>query len=229
MLDSRKYFRDDIAYILPMGAFLAFTWVGATYKETFPWVYISKTIIAAILLVWLWNRFTKVRWTHLHWGVIVGVIGIVQWVGMEKLLMHFPALSWTRMTADISKDAFRPFDYFTTPAAAWSWIILRWAGASLVVPVMEELFWRDYLWRTISSPNDFKLEPVGTYDKSAFWIVPLIFATVHVQWLTAIVWALMIALLLVRTKSIGACMVAHSVTNFLLGAYVLWTKDWGFW
>jgi hypothetical protein len=52
---------------------------------------------------------------------------------------------------------------------------------------------------------------------------------VHVQWLTAIVWGLMVALLLVRTRSLGACIIAHAVTNLLLGAYVLWTGDWSFW
>ena len=59
--------------------------------------------------------------------------------------------------------------------------------------------------------------------------VPLAFAMVHVQFLTAIVWALLIAWLLVRTKSLGACIVAHAVTNLLLGVYVLVYRDWAFW
>ena len=45
----------------------------------------------------------------------------------------------------------------------------------------------------------------------------------------AIVWGLLIAVLLVRTRSLGACIVAHAVTNFLLGAYVLYTREWFFW
>jgi len=52
---------------------------------------------------------------------------------------------------------------------------------------------------------------------------------VNVQLVTAFVWGVMIALLLWRTKSLGACIVMHGVTNFLLGAYVLWTHDWYFW
>jgi hypothetical protein len=40
---------------------------------------------------------------------------------------------------------------------------------------------------------------------------------------------MMIAVLLVRTKSIGACIIAHGVTNFLLGLYVLRTHEWFFW
>jgi membrane protease YdiL (CAAX protease family) len=60
-------------------------------------------------------------------------------------------------------------------------------------------------------------------------LVPLFFATVHVQWLTAIVWGIMISLLLLKTKSLGACIIMHGVTNFLLGAYVLYTREWFFW
>ena len=99
----------------------------------------------------------------------------------------------------------------------------------LLVPFMEEFFWRDFLWRRIASPNDFRLAGVGEWDRNAFWLVPVFFATVHTQMLTAFVWGLMIGCLLLRTKSLGACIVMHGVTNFLLGAYVLATGDWYFW
>jgi CAAX prenyl protease-like protein len=226
--------RDDLAYLLPMGVFLAFTTVGVYWPDIYPVTYVLKTFIVAAMLIVLWPHFTKIRWTHLPLGALVGVIGTVQWIGMEKLLMHFPFLSWTRMISDVQAKAFHPHDYFATPAVMWSFIAIRWLGAALLVPVMEELFWRDFVWRSIASPNDFKLQGVGEYDRTAFWVVPLIFATVHVQWLTAIVWALLIAWLLWRTKSLGACIVAHGVTNFLLGAYVLASHhlgqdEWYFW
>jgi hypothetical protein len=34
---------------------------------------------------------------------------------------------------------------------------------------------------------------------------------------------------LLKTRSLGPCIIAHGVTNFLLGAYVLWRHDWYFW
>ena len=107
---------------------------------------------------------------------------------------------------------------------------MRMATAALLVPVMEELFWRDFLWRTIIAPNDFKLAQVGEWDWKAFVGVSLFFATVHGNWwLTSIIWAMMIGWLLVRTRSLGACIIAHGVTNFLLAIYVLYTRDWAFW
>ena len=224
------------AYVLPMGVFLGFTFVAGTYKSFYPLSYTLKTLIVAGLLLWCWRYYTKVRWTHLGLGFVVGVVGLIQWVGMEKGLMAAGTpLVWTRMTADIRAEAFKPYEHFASPAVMWTFIAVRWAGASLVVPVMEELFWRDFLWRSIASPNDYRLQKVGEYDRAAFWGVPIAFAFVHVQWLTAIVWALLIAWLLWRTKSIGACIVAHATTNCLLGAYVLiaWygfgRDEWFFW
>ncbi|HEY0008009.1 MAG TPA: CAAX prenyl protease-related protein [Tepidisphaeraceae bacterium] len=227
--------RSDLAYILPMAAFVGITWLGTQFKDHYPLTYVVKTIFAGVLLVLFWKAYTRIRWTHWHWGLIVGVLGVVQWIGMEKLLMTQSWLSWTRMIGDIRAETFRPYEYFSSAGSMWAFILFRWAGSFLVVPVMEELFWRDYAWRTIASPNDFKLQGVGEYDTGGFWIVPLIFATVHVQWLTAIVWALMIGLLLLKTRSLGACIIAHGVTNFLLGGYVLFAHyvlkwdEWYFW
>ncbi len=228
--------RRDIAYFVPMAIFLLFTFLGGSYKSFYPLSYVLKTGIVAIALYCFWNYYTKIRWTHLGWGVAFGIIGTVQWIGMEKLLMSNDALSWTRMTKDIQGEAFRPHEFFkAAPALMWGFIAIRWAGASLLVPVMEELFWRDFAWRSIASPNNFELQKVGEYDRNAFWVVPLLFASVHQQWLTAIVWGLLIALLLVKTRSLGACIVMHGVTNFLLGAYVLYSHyvrhvdEWYFW
>lgn len=228
--------RAEWAYVLPMGVFLGFTYVGGTWRDYYPASYVAKTFVVALLLWFCWRFYTRVRWTHLGLGFAVGVIGLVQWVGMEKLFMALgPAMDWTRMIKDIRGEAFRPYEHFESVAAMWAFIAVRWAGASLVVPVMEELFWRDFLWRSVASPNDYRLQKIGEYEKMSVWGVPIAFAFVHPQWLTAIVWALLIAWLLWRTKSIGACIVAHATTNFLLGAYVLiaWygfgRDEWFFW
>lgn len=220
---------DFWAYLIPMAIFMGFTTIGSTWKDLFPLSYVAKTLTVPIALYLFWPKFTRIRWDYWWLGIIFGIIGLVQWVGMEKLLMSQDWLSWTRLSKNIVNEAFNPFTHFSSPATIWSFIILRWLGASLVVPVMEELFWRDFLWRSIVAPNDFKLARVGEFDRNALLIVPLFFATVHVQWLTAVVWGLLVALLLLRTKSLGACIIMHGVTNFLLGAYVLYTKEWFFW
>lgn len=213
---------DDVAYLLPMGIFLALTWAGGKWQPFYTTSYVLKTLLAAAAIAVFWKRYTRIRWNGAWLGVAVGALGVVQWVGMEKLLLK---VNYPHMSGEV----FDPTKHFQNAGLMWTFIVIRWAGASLVVPFMEELFWRDYLWRSLLAPSDFKLAEVGERSWMAVVVVSLAFATVHIQWATAIVWGLMIAWLLLRTRSLGACIIAHGVTNFLLGGYVLWTKDWYYW
>jgi CAAX prenyl protease-like protein len=217
--------RDDVAYFLPMAAFLAITWVGTQFPDLFPIAYVVKTGITAILLYLLWPHFTRISWDYFWLGALVGVVGVVQWVGMEELLRHLWP-NYPRATGEV----LNPLATIKSPVWLWVFVAVRWMGPTLVVPVMEELFWRDLVWRSLIAPNDFKLAKVGEWDRTAFWVVALVFASVHLQmWPTAIVYGLLIGGLLVATRSLGACIIAHGVTNFLLGAYVLVTQDWKYW
>lgn len=219
----REVIQDDIAYILPMGIFLLLVQAGASWPHLYVACYLARTLIVPALLIFLWNHYTKIDWSYAGVGIFVGILGVVQWVGMEKLLLFF-APNYPRASVQL----FDPFQSIPSPGIRWMFIAVRWAGASLVVPVMEELFWRDFLWRSLSS-SDFKRVKIGQFAWAPFLAVSVIFATVHVQWATAFIWSLLIGLLLVMTRSLGACIIAHSVTNLLLGAYVLRTHDWYFW
>jgi CAAX prenyl protease-like protein len=216
---------DDIAYVLPMAVFLAFTQIGNEWPTTYAWTYAAKTFFTAALLWGLRSHYTKISWNWAWLGMLVGVVGVVQWVGMEQLLQRY----WPTYP-HMHHETFVPTEHFHTRGQLWLYLTVRWGGTSLVVPVMEELFWRDFLWRTLLAPNDFKLAGIGEWNWQAFVIVAVAFgAGVHIEWMTAIVWGLMIGLLLVWTKSIGACICAHAATNFLLGAYVLYSGQWQFW
>src|SRR5436190_905173 len=224
--------RDDLAYMLPMAAFLAFIWVGTlgpdapggNGKVLYPWAYAARAVVVGVMLYLFRHTYTKIRWNHWWLGLIVGVVGFFQWVPMQLWLQR----NFAFFKPD--EKAFNPETFFTTPALLYAFIAIRFIGAVIVVPIMEELFWRDFAWRSIVAPNDFKLARVGEWDPKAFVIVPLIFCVVHGNWwLTAIVWALLIGWLLVYTKSLGACIIAHATTNLLLGGYVLYSKQWSLW
>lgn len=224
--------RDDVAYVLPMLTFLAFTWLGGSawvkshVPHAYPISYVVKTVVVAGLLVAFRRHYTKVRWDYGWLGAIVGVVGVFQWVGMQLWLQqHVPFFA-----PPPPETVFNPFRDIASDNARLAFLAVRIAGAVLLVPVMEELFWRDFLWRQVLAPNDFKLASVGEWGWAPFLGVAFAFAFVHGNWwLTSIVWALMIAGLLVYTKSLGACIAAHAVTNALLAAYVLKTHDWAFW
>jgi len=207
-----------------MVVFLAITFAASSWPAGYPILYIVKTVLAAGLLVMFRRRYTRIRWDYAALGALAGMAGIVQWIGVDKLILHV-APDYPH----VSGGEFDPFQQIHPLWLAWSFIAFRWAGASLVVPFMEELFWRDGVWRMIVAPNNFFLAGIGEWDATAFFVVALAFASEHPQWGTAVVYGLLIGLLLVYTRSLGACIICHGVTNFLLGAYVLYTHNWSYW
>jgi CAAX prenyl protease-like protein len=214
-------------YWLPMLVFLGFVQLGASFKQYFPHAYTARTFIVAGLLIWLRKRWDRIRWTHLGLGTLIGIVGTVQWVGMECILVWIFGqggfnLGPVQLVSDISDYRNYP-DLIAEPFWFWAFMAVRFLGPVLVVPLMEEVFWRDWLWRSLASPNNYRLVPVGEPDRMTIIVGALLFAAVHVQFLTGFVWALLISWLLIKTRSIGACIVAHAVTNFLLGAWVLAT------
>ncbi|MBS1241930.1 MAG: prenyl protease-related protein [Gemmatimonadetes bacterium] len=109
-------------------------------------------------------------------------------------------------------------------------LALRFARAALLVPVVEELFWRGWLPRWIVDPEDIRRVPMGTFTTVAFWISAVLFASEHGSW-----WEVGLAAGVLynwwmrRTRSLGDCILAHAVTNACLSAWVVAGGRWEYW
>jgi CAAX prenyl protease-like protein len=108
-------------------------------------------------------------------------------------------------------------------------IVLRAVGCTMLVPILEELFWRGWLMRWLVS-HDFLKVSIGTYFPSAFWAVAILFGSEHgPYWEVGLLAGIAYNWWCVRTKRLGDCIAAHSVTNGLLSVYVLVTGSWQYW
>ena len=58
-------------------------------------------------------------------------------------------------------------------------IVFRAIGCVLLVPVIEELFWRGWLARWLIDGDDFRRVKLGAYTATSFWIGSLLFASEH--------------------------------------------------
>jgi uncharacterized protein len=111
------------------------------------------------------------------------------------------------------------------PAVLW----LRGFRAVLIVPIIEELFWRGWLMRWLISP-DFETVQMGAWSAQAFWIVAVLFATEHGPfWDVGLAAGVLYNWWMLRTRSLGDLIVAHAVTNACLSVYVAWTGRWEYW
>ena len=106
---------------------------------------------------------------------------------------------------------------------------LRLAGAVLLVPVVEEVFWRGWLMRWLISPR-IETVPLGRYSPLAFWVTAGLFAAEHgPYWEVGLLAGIVYNWWMVRTKSLGDCILAHSVTNLALGVFVIARARWQYW
>jgi uncharacterized protein len=183
-------------------------------------LYPVKALAVAGLLAFFWRRFEEFRlgdllkWKDTVLAVLVGAVVFVLWINMD----------WTLGEAAPGFDPTLVDD----PALGTALIAFRLFGAVLVVPVMEEIFWRSFLLRYVIA-NDFRKVPVGTYTLPSLLIVSVLFALAHHLIVAAFVTSVIYTLLLYRTRSIAQCTLAHAVTNLILGGYVLATGAWVLW
>ncbi len=204
-----------LPYVAPFALFIAFT--AAQPSDGFvPWLYPLKTVAVGATLVVCASRFPPLERRATGLALTVGVVVFALWVAPEGL---YPTL-----TAPSGVD---PFAHLSGPWA-WTWIGFRILGASVVVAVMEEIFWRGFLLRWIVD-QDFLRVRIGTFTWPSFVVTSALFAVEHDRWLVGLVAGVAYNLLLYRTRSLHACMVAHGVTNLVLAAYVLYTGHWSFW
>lgn len=211
---------DALPYVLPFALYMAV--LALQTPERLAWLYPAKTLVVAGALAFFWQRYTelKVGWSAL--AVVVGVVAIVIWIALDPL---YPGLS--RLMGSQPSLPFDPYQ-IANDVSRTTFLSFRVVGAVLVVPLMEELFWRGFLIRWLVK-DDFKSVPVGAFTPFSFWVTVALFGAEHEQWLAGLICGALYNGLLYRTKSLFACVVAHATSNALLAAWVLAHGEWQLW
>jgi uncharacterized protein len=127
-----------------------------------------------------------------------------------------------------SPVGFNPYAFGWAPNAVPGLIAVRFSGATLVVPVMEELFWRSFIMRYAINP-DFRTVPLGTFSIFSFTVTALLFGLEHHRVIQGILAGIVYAQLVIKQKTLKGCIQAHATTNLVLGLYVICTNIWQFW
>lgn len=242
--DSDNSILPTAAYILPLIAFLVITscypnFAGSTGSEgtisTAAWTYvimlIVQIVVATGLLVWFHNIYLREFPLRVSWlAVATGVVGIVLWVAFAELQLEKNALTAIGLGHLLpDRPALNPFSEFPEAGFRTLFLVLRFSVLVVIVPIVEELFIRGWLVRWV---NDVNWE--FTSLKKLSWQA-LASATVYgvlthpAEAIAAIAWFSLVTWLMQRTGNLWDCVVAHAVTNLLLGIYVLQTGAWRLW
>ncbi len=190
--------------------------------NTFLLLYPLKILTIGVALWYFRHDYTELQWSDwFQWpytifSIALGVVVFLLWIKMTWPFAIFGTVQGYDPTS-IQQDS-----------ARIAVIASRLFGASIVVPIMEELFWRSFMVRYIIKP-EFEKVPVGVFTITSFVISAILFGMEHNLWLAGIMAGVVYNFVLYKTKSIAQCILAHAVTNGSLGVYVLSTQSWYFW
>jgi uncharacterized protein len=211
--------------VLPFATFIVFIIVAdvlerfGAHANTMRWLYPAKIVlVAAMLLAWR-KSYRELRERPAQRDLIaaagVGAGVFFLWILLDA--------GWMQLGSARGFDATGTDGRFD-----WGLIALRAAGAALVVPLMEELFWRSFLLRWLER-RDFLLLRPGRVGLRAATISVLLFGIEHNLWLAGIVAGIAYTLLYMRSETLWTPIVGHAVTNGLLAAWVMVTGSWIYW
>lgn len=174
------------------------------------WYAVRAVVTLGLLLFFFYDRFKNidrkslaayVSYKSLISGVVVGLVVFLIWILPEQF-----DFDWYRKWFIVGEGG--------TSAIAESdsvLIIIRLIGSAFIISIAEELFFRRFL-----------------INFAGFWWMVALFAVEHDRWLVGAVAGIAYGWLYLRKGLASAC-IAHSITNLVLGLWVLKTEQWQFW
>jgi len=214
--------QDHLAWTLPFFVFLAFLVVGPLLPVS-PAVEGSIRVGVLGLVIWLVSRrVLDFRVTNLVGSLVLGVGLFLVWIGPDLLAPAYREhwLLQNNLTGRV-ESSFQEAARADTVA-----VLFRALRAIVIVPIVEELFWRGWLMRWLVD-HEFTRVRLGTVTPYAFIATAILFAVEHgAFWDVGLLAGIGYNWWMMRTRSLGDLILAHAVTNACLVAYVLASGRW---
>lgn len=210
---------------------------AATYET---WLYLGLLGLQILLAAGLIIFFRKVYLAAFPfkispWSFVVGAVGIVLWVVLAELGFERSIASQLGLADSVARPGFNP-GTIQDPGAKALFLVARFSVLVVVVPIVEELFLRGWVVKWVEDPNfGMTSKPTSLVSLKTLGTSALLSASIYgvlthpLEAIAAFAWFGMVTLLARKTGSVWDCIIAHAVTNGLLGVYVLWWQQWHLW
>lgn len=230
-MDSEQRKSDTqklVAFTLPMAVFIVLLGMTGTGNrpETVSWfalpvywTYPAQTAICGALVLWFWRDYEFGPPHKVWFAVVIGIAVFVIWIAPQQFFGFVSRV-----------NGFDPEVFGQGTPMYWATVIVRFLRLVLVVPLIEEIFWRGFLLRYPISEK-FTTVALGTFSWLSFFVVTILFGFAHsrADWVAALICGALYNLVAYRTRSLTSCVIAHALTNLLLGLWIMQTRQWGFW
>lgn len=189
------------AFIVPFLAFMLSGLFVHTFSQT-PEVWYGVQVAAMLIALWVFRKPILALTRDIDLiacgsGIIVGI----GWVATAE-----PAAPYASLAE------------FGAGALA-IWVILRVLGTALLVPLVEELFFRGYLFSLIDDGSTMR-------RVLAIVVTTAGFAALHSRPLAAALAGIVFALVMLRRGRVFDAILSHAIANALIAAAALATGQW---
>lgn len=172
------------------------------------WAYAVRGGVTAILLLGGWLLLKPRISTHgLFTGLLAGIVVLLVWVAPEAWL-------WPEGTSHDSP--------YAPEACGWALTLAKLGASALVISAAEELFFRKWLvefagfgWMLVLFGLEHMRFDLGLVRGSVF-IAEGVFAGLCYGWIA-------------KRYGLLSAIIAHALTNLLLGFYVIFCNKWFYW
>ena len=220
--------RKILAYAAPMLLFTALLGLGSALKTpgrtlwlASPefWIYPLQTLLCGTLLIYFRRQYQFQPLRRPLFTVGLALFVFLIWIAPQQFFRFAPRLV-----------GFNPDVFAGLPVQYWITLALRFLRLVVVVPLVEEIFWRGFLLRFLIAER-FDTVPFGSFSWPSFGVVTIAFCLSHAMadWPAAFLTGALYNIIAYRTKSLTSCILAHAITNLALGLWIMATKQWGFW
>jgi exosortase E/protease (VPEID-CTERM system) len=202
------------ALLMPSLVLVATGMLAATVSAGFDTWYPVKITASGLALWYYRNTYKQMAWAWSWHALAVGAAVFGLWVLLERM-PEAPSRLGGQLAA--------------LPVwLAVAWLAFRLAGSVLIVPLAEELAFRGYLLRKLTS-RDFERVDPRRFSLIAFFGSSLLFGALHGRWIAGALAGTAYAYAVYRRGRISDAILAHATTNGLLATYVLASRTWYFW
>jgi CAAX prenyl protease-like protein len=203
--------------LLPQVVLIAVSMLTLLVSPGFEWAYPVRVVVVGLVLLQFWPRF---QWQRPQWllPAAVGTAVFGLWLVMVPV---DPVLS----------SRFAQTLWSVPTGWALAWIVLRVLGASVIVPLAEELAFRGAAFQLLADALHKLPRPIPARVQAGLVLLlsSLAFGALHGDWLAATLAGLAYGVLRLRSGRVSDAVLAHGVTNFLLALYIIDTKSWSLW
>lgn len=212
---TNRHLTLPMTLLIPFIVLLASTILTSALSADFDWFYPLRVVAVALALGICWRvyQFTRPVFNFEPW--LAGAVVFGLWI----LLVPDDAAQNETFAAEL---------FGASQTVIVLWILFRFLGTVVTVPLAEELLFRGYLLSRLAR-CEVTIEGRIAFSWVALIASSILFGLLHSAWLAGIAAGLIYGWVRYRGDSIKDAVIAHAFTNLLLSVYVLSTGSWSLW